>query len=228
MVCVCVCGCMSAFYLILFLGSHKYLGACIFSNEIFFPTLLSVMFLIVSFSFTGTFILLTDSVYPQHVLSFLIVSSPHLYLQYWFSGDGWLFLLFQRVEVDKWFSNVHLSLSWLIDAFTENSTRIFQVLFLLSFCPKVSFYDFVCLQDRKLRKIFFDVCHHFLPYFSRSQNAVISNAFKYIMIHRSPLFFRNLFGNLLDSNLLLIFSLMTKYLTYTFSTDILSNIFLVI
>ena len=114
MVCVCVCVCMSAFYLILFLGSHKYLGSCIFSNEIFFPTLLSVVFLIVSFSFTGTFILLTDSVYPQHVLSFLIVSSPHLYLQYWFSGDGWLFLLFQRVEVDKWFSNVHLSLSWLM------------------------------------------------------------------------------------------------------------------
>ena len=128
---MCVCVCMSAFYLILFLGSHKYLGSCIFSNEIFFfPTWLSVVFLIVSFSFIGTFILLTDSVlYPPHVLSFLIVSSPHFYLQYWFSGGGWLFLLFQRVEVDKWFNNVHLSLSWLIHAFSENSTRIFQVLF---------------------------------------------------------------------------------------------------
>ena len=150
--CVCVYVCILSYS---FSRIPQILGLMYFFKWDFFSlTWLSVVFLIVSFSFIGTFILLTDSVlYPPHILSFLIVSSPHFYLQYWFSGGGWLFLLFQRVEVDKWFNNVHLSLSWLIDAFSENSTRIFQVLFFfLSFCPKVSFYNFMCHQDRKLRK----------------------------------------------------------------------------
>ena len=137
--CVCVYVCILSYS---FSRIPQILGLMYFFKWDFFSlTWLSVVFLIVSFSFIGTFILLTDSVlYPPHILSFLIVSSPHFYLQYWFSGGGWLFLLFQRVEVDKWFNNVPLSLSWLIDEFSENSTRIFQVLFFFyHFVPKSAF-----------------------------------------------------------------------------------------